>query len=47
MLFVISGGVCVRNPADNTVLGGIGVSGYPYGPGDHDMALVGLRAMGL
>ena len=47
MLFVISGGVCARNPADNTVLGGIGVSGYPYGPGDHGMALVGLRAMGV
>jgi uncharacterized protein GlcG (DUF336 family) len=47
MLMVISGGICVRNPADNAVLGGIGVSGYPYGPGDHDMALVGLRAMSL
>ena len=47
MLMVISGGICVRDPLNNAVLGGIGVSGLPYGPGDHDMALVGLEAMGL
>ena len=47
MLMVISGGICVRDPANNAILGGIGVSGLPYGPGDHDMALVGLEAMGL
>ena len=47
MLMVISGGICVRDPADNAILGGIGVSGLPYGPGDHDMALVALKAMEL
>lgn len=46
-LFIISGGVVVRNPADGRVLGGIGVAGFPHGPGDHDMALVGLKAMKL
>ena len=44
---IISGGICVRHPSDNSILGGIGVSGLPYGPGDHDMALVGLKAMNL
>ncbi len=47
MLMVISGGVCVRNPGDNSILGGIGVSGIPYGPGDHNLALAGLEAMNL
>ena len=47
MLFVVSGGICVRHPTDNSILGGIGVSGLPYGPGDHDMSLVGLKAMSL
>lgn len=47
MLMVISGGVAVRNPADNSIMGGIGVSGLPYGPGDHDMSLIGLKAMKL
>ena len=46
-LMVIAGGICVRNPADNSILGGIGVSGLPYGPGDHNISLVGLQAMGL
>jgi uncharacterized protein GlcG (DUF336 family) len=47
MLMVISGGVCIRHPSNNAILGGIGVSGLPYGPGDHDMALVALKAMDL
>lgn len=47
MLMVISGGVAVRNPADNSIMGGIGVSGLPYGPGDHDMSLIGLKAMNI
>ena len=46
-LMVISGGICVRNPADNSIMGGMGVSGYPFGPGDHDMALIGLKALNL
>ena len=45
MLMVISGGVCVRDPSNNAILGGIGVSGLPHGPGDHDMSLIGLEAM--
>ena len=47
MLMVISGGVCIRDPSNNAILGGIGISGLPYGPGDHDMALVALEAMNL
>ena len=47
MLMVISGGVCVRDPSNNTILGGIGVSGLPHGPGDHDMSLIGLQAMNI
>ena len=47
MLMVISGGVCIQHPADNSILGGIGVSGFPYGPGDHDMSLVALNALKL
>ena len=47
MLIVISGGVAVRNPSDSAILGGIGVSGFPFGPGDQDMALVGLKALNL
>ena len=47
MLMVISGGVCVRNPADNSILGGVGVSGLPFGPGDHDLALLAIKAMNL
>ena len=46
-LMVISGGICVRNPADNSILGGIGVSGISFGPGDHNISLVGLKAMDL
>ncbi len=47
MLMVVSGGVCIRDLSNNAILGGIGVSGLPYGPGDHDMALVALKAMNL
>ena len=47
MLMVLSGGVCIRDPSNNAILGGIGVSGLPYGPGDHDMALVAIKAMNL
>jgi glc operon protein GlcG len=46
-LMIISGGICVRDPDGNAILGGIGVSGLSYGPGDHDLALVGLKAMNL
>ena len=47
MMLVISGGVVVRSPADDAIMGGVGVSGYPFGPGDHDMALLGIKAMNL
>jgi uncharacterized protein GlcG (DUF336 family) len=47
MLMVISGGVSIRDPSNKAILGGIGVSGLPYGPGDHEMALVALKAMNL
>jgi uncharacterized protein GlcG (DUF336 family) len=46
-LMIISGGICIRDPNSNAILGGIGVSGLPYGPGDHDLALVGLKALNL
>ena len=46
-LMVISGGVCIRDPDNNAILGGIGVSGLPYGPGDHELALVGLGTLNL
>ena len=46
-LLDVSGGVPIRDPSDNKVLGGIGVGGLPYGPGDHDICLAGLRAIGL
>ena len=46
MLMVISGGVAI-NASDGSVVGGIGVSGLPYGPGDHDLSLIGIKAMGL
>ena len=44
-MLIISGGVVIK--ADGQVLGAIGVAGYPHGPGDHDMALRGVKAMGL
>ena len=46
MLMVISGGIAIKAP-DGSLMGGIGVSGLPYGPGDHDMSLIGIKAMGL
>ena len=46
MLMVISGGIAIKGP-DGAVVGGVGVSGLPYGPGDHDLSLVGIKAMGL
>jgi uncharacterized protein GlcG (DUF336 family) len=47
MFFGSEGGVVVINPSDGKVLGGIGVSGLPAGPGDEDIALVGLKALAL
>jgi len=47
MLFPVPGGVPVVNTKDGAVLGGIGVAGLPAGPGDDDLALVGLKAMNL
>ena len=47
MLMSVPGGITVRNPEDGSILGGIGVAGLPAGPGDDDLALVGLRALNL
>ena len=47
MLISVPGGIPVINPQDGAVLGGIGVAGLPAGPGDDDLALVGLKAMNL
>jgi len=47
MLISVPGGIPVVNPKDGAVLGGIGVAGLPAGPGDDDLALVGLEAMNL
>jgi len=47
MLIAVPGGIAVINPADSAVLGGIGVAGFPKGPGDDDLALLGLKAMAL
>ena len=45
MLFATSGGGVVHKPGDEAILGGIGVAGLPPGPGDQDIALVGLKAL--
>ncbi len=46
-LTLIQGGLVVRNPSDNAVLGGIGVGGLPTGKEDEDIARAGLAALGL
>ncbi len=40
------GGVVVQS-SDGTVIGGIGVGGYPSGQADEDLSRVGLNAMNL
>ncbi|MBM3925966.1 MAG: heme-binding protein [SAR202 cluster bacterium] len=47
MLFDIPGGILVKHPKTEQIMGGIGVAGLPAGPGDSDVALAGLKAMGL
>ncbi len=47
MLFPFGGGVVVVNPADRSVLGGIGVAGLPTSEEDEALARLGLRALGL
>ncbi len=47
MLFDIPGGILVKHPKTEQIMGGIGVAGLPAGPGDSDVALAGLKAMNL
>ncbi len=43
----MGGGIVIRNPADGTILGGIGVAGLPSGEADEDIAKAGLKAMNI
>ncbi len=43
-LTTLTGGVCIRDK-DGTVVGGVGVSGYPNPPDDEEAARVGVAAL--
>ena len=47
MLIEVPGGVPVIDPSDGAVLGGVGVAGLPPGPGDDEIAEVGVEATGF
>lgn len=47
MLIAVPGGVPVVSSEDGAVLGGVGVAGLPPGPGDDDVAEIGVNAMKL
>jgi len=47
MLIAVPGGVPVISSEDGAVLGGVGVAGLPPGPGDDDVAEIGVNAMKL
>ena len=46
-LAAVPGGVVIRRPSDNAILGGIGVSGLPSGADDEAIARIGLNALNL
>jgi uncharacterized protein GlcG (DUF336 family) len=46
-LGAVEGGLAILRPGDGSILGGIGVSGYPTGAEDAAIAQIGLKALDL
>ena len=47
MMLSLQGGIVVLNPNDGSVLGGIGMGGFPSGVADEETARVRLKALNL